>query len=1162
MKNDNTNKDLRDTYKDLNNHPEYLGAYLNMACHNVFLIINHLTEKFKYLGFSPLSEDEHIKSDTHILAVIFDTTKKEYDLERQKVYNYLLKRHHLPYIRIFNHEQTQLPDNADTIPVDFVKLHASIHQMLNELVEFRNDYTHYLIIDDSGQQIDRKRTVHPVIKQDMETLFKYAPEFSWTRHLQRQEEKDYNHLEGYQLFSEDNTLTDHGIYFFVNLFLERKYALKFLKRFKGFKNEQLPEFRATLQAFTTYALKIPDERLGNENKKESLLMEILNELVKCPAELFNHIPKSDQEKFVPVLEESKIKNILENSTTDSETDDSQIEDMLIGLISQKRHEDRFPYFALRYLEDMDSFRHIRFQITLGKLIIRKYEKTILGENMTRKIVKTVNAFGKLSDFDNKHEEVLQAIRKMLPDAHDTIVFEQYAPHYNMNNNKIAFYVFDTPDQDKIKYPQLHGEKHTGASVDNDPSGFISIHDLPKIVLADILTNRNSEEKILSFLKKTNQQMLDKQWLDEVKSRLDYPSQPLVRRIYRPEAKQKSKAISISEEYSRSIKDRRAMLDSVLATATYKIQSNQLPALVLDYLMEIRDPDPSKLIHNNIIEMRDECKKRKKAITKELLKAKEKQKIKLGELATYLATDFIRMIIDEKVKERITSIYYNLLQNKLAYLGDSTKKEELIALCKELGILDKNKGHVFLTESLIRNAKGIVDLYITYLDEKNGIRVGANIIKAGWFDKLAKTSQLNGKKKTDYVLDNKNVTIPYLFTKLRKSKETKEIDQWLARKIEDPVNIPNSLFDDMLIRKLRVMLKESSIPYSDTDKLSILLTKYLNGDTQPFYEYDRIYNVPKKKTTPNKKDQDKKTEYKEVRLTKIHQMDSKSIVDEADEKVAKMEKQIRFTQTKDRILKLMCLSMVQQDRNIRLESDFKLRDTYPASITSPLEAATRFQQKIFKNEGKTIDICTIIAEDTEQQKKEVAHFKTLAAGAEQEAYPGQKNYEWKVKDYGRFRRFIKDRRIYNLSKYFIDKDIPFSMVEYQLNEYDKYREKIFSLIFQLEKTLTLKYLEHIKQIKKSSLPKYHQVTFQVYLDALQELDIPHQSDLLKGIRNKFAHSEFPSVDSIPKITSKQIATFLENKDTKDEVQQSDISIAQKIYNLYNTEIQQILDHINQ
>lgn len=47
--------------RSLDQDPQYFGAYLNMARHNVFLIVNHLAAKF---NLNELSEEEEIKDGT------------------------------------------------------------------------------------------------------------------------------------------------------------------------------------------------------------------------------------------------------------------------------------------------------------------------------------------------------------------------------------------------------------------------------------------------------------------------------------------------------------------------------------------------------------------------------------------------------------------------------------------------------------------------------------------------------------------------------------------------------------------------------------------------------------------------------------------------------------------------------------------------------------------------------------------------------------------------------------------------------------------------------------------------------------------------------------------------------------------------------------------
>jgi len=437
---------IENRIRTLANDPQYFGGYLNMARHNIYLIINNLTKTFSYLNFKEIADDAEIASDTHILSNIFDTSNSIIDEERIKVYNYLIKRHYLPFLKIFNAENIIEIGNEYTI--DFKRLHNFIIKSFKKITDLRNAYSHYLSIDDDGNIANsNKKELDSSIKGDIDLLFKYAPQYSYIRNNQTQTGTDYTHLENYLLFeiSENNTLTDQGLYFFINLFLTREHATKFLKRFKGFKNETTPPFRATIQAFTSYALKLPDERLGNENPIHSLLMEILAELNKCPKELFIHLTDEWKKEFEPVLSENGRKNIVLNSINYNELNNEDIEEVTKELSTLKRYDDRYPYFALRYLEDTNCLKRIRFQITLGKLIVNRYDKKIIGINQDRRVLKTVNTFGKLSDFVDKESDVLEILKHHVINT-ENIVFEQYAPHYNTNNNKIAFYIFDEEDE--------------------------------------------------------------------------------------------------------------------------------------------------------------------------------------------------------------------------------------------------------------------------------------------------------------------------------------------------------------------------------------------------------------------------------------------------------------------------------------------------------------------------------------------------------------------------------------------------------------------------------------------------------------------------------------------------------------------------------------------
>lgn len=62
----NINQEPHRKKYNFNDHSWYYGAYLNMARHNLFLLVNHISEKFSYLKFDLLSDDEAISGKSSV----------------------------------------------------------------------------------------------------------------------------------------------------------------------------------------------------------------------------------------------------------------------------------------------------------------------------------------------------------------------------------------------------------------------------------------------------------------------------------------------------------------------------------------------------------------------------------------------------------------------------------------------------------------------------------------------------------------------------------------------------------------------------------------------------------------------------------------------------------------------------------------------------------------------------------------------------------------------------------------------------------------------------------------------------------------------------------------------------------------------------------------
>ncbi|TDS56528.1 type VI-B CRISPR-associated RNA-guided ribonuclease Cas13b [Myroides indicus] len=1127
------------TNYNLNETPWYFGAYLNMARHNMFVLINHLTEKFKYLGFNKIDDDCEIIKD-NILTSIFNPNNSNYEAERFKVYKYLVKRHYLPFVKIF-HEKNGVQLDSNPI-VDYHRLNQFINISFTHINKFRNSYTHYLAVDNDKNIIkERKKAIDNLIVEDLKKLFKHAPDFALQRFKDSQEENNFNHLDLYSIL-ENNKLTEHGFYFFTNLFLNQTYAIQFLKKISGFKNETIPAFKATLQTFTAYAVKTPDIRLDNDDRNQSLLLEMMNELQKCPNELYRYLSEEDQKKFQPTLDTNSKTNFILNSIDYNAIHDDDIDSLLSETTSLRRSTNRFPYFALRFLEENNFLNNIRFQINIGKLHVRSYPKTIAHEKINRRIQKQIKGFGKLSDFENKEAEVLEKLNF----NNDNCYFDQYSPHYNIVNNKIGFFLFESGEKTVIQKEQKLVK----------PTGFISIHDLPKIVMLSILKPNEVENTIKRFIDINTSDILNISKLDAIKSNLtltpvaftkrreklksittengyEFLNNDIERKIFsenklnhdsiltyeNKKINKKDKEHISQIKYKLLLKNRKQNLQKAL---TQKILVDQLPQKVVDYLLNLESIAEKKLIHAKIKSIKDEAKSKLRWIKKEVELPKEDQKIKLGEIATFIARDILNMIISLEVKEKFTSAYYNKLQNKIAYFSGS--KKEIIAMCKELQLFNKIIGHVFLTKDQIEQSKGIIDFYQTYLESK-----------ISWIDqKLFRKGKEGG-----YIIPD-NTNVPFTISSFKTNIAAQDFNNWLANKKKLPINLPTSLFDKNLCESLCKKLKTNKIDYKETDKFSILFAKSLKNDKQPFYDFKRVYEC---------------SQTGESVLVNTQNIHGKAIKSKYGKRAEENEKIIRFILTQDRVVKRMCEFILAQNTTENLQLD--LSSFIPLSNQTPLNSAFSFKHVINLEKGKML---TIIAEDNEHQRSEVEEFNKLTSVEDQQKYSKQKGYQWTMKDFGRFKRFVSDKRIFNLLSFLETDTVTFDFITYQFREYDKIRSAVFQQTFELEEYIATNDLENLINEEFKRRRDFEEVQFKVYLKVLENKTDSNTIEILQNIRNKFSHSEFPILDekeTIKKITSKQIDTFEKEKHRKGGVESLDLSISTKYLALYTEKINSII-----
>lgn len=134
--------------------------------------------------------------------------------------------------------------------------------------------------------------------------------------------------------------------------------------------------------------------MESQSGRMALALDMLNELQKCPSELFETLSPKDRSRF---RVEVDITNSSENNSSDN-SEESQVLMM--------RFQDRFPRLALRYIDECNVFDKIRFQLSLGKYRYAFYDKMCIDSkepDRVRSLQKDLNGFGRLQEIEEERK---------------------------------------------------------------------------------------------------------------------------------------------------------------------------------------------------------------------------------------------------------------------------------------------------------------------------------------------------------------------------------------------------------------------------------------------------------------------------------------------------------------------------------------------------------------------------------------------------------------------------------------------------------------------------------------------------------------------------------------------------------------------------------------
>lgn len=146
---------------------------------------------------------------------------------------------------------------------------------------------------------------------------------------------------------------------------------------------------------------------------------------------------------------------------------------------------------------------------------------------------------------------------------------------------------------------------------------------------------------------------------------------------------------------------------------------------------------------------------------------------------------------------------------------------------------------------------------------------------------------------------------------------------------------------------------------------------------------------------------------------------------------------------------------------------------------------------------------------------------------------------KVKNYGDFRRFMKDRRLPGLFEWIEQNEIERELIEKELEEYDNVRLEVANLVYGFETLVCNRYRAYFEEIMAARKPGKMCISNAEILEKFytEYPDFGVENNLIRCLRNAFSHNQYPPKDEFKDVAANKvlgIAKFL-GKLAKDKIE---------------------------
>lgn len=1201
--------------KSLENRPVF-AAYLNMARQNAFETLCHIS---KLMGIEVDDAEKEKENRLWEMKVVKELSVEEIKSER-KLKLIKLFHTHFPFLKpILDVEQRSpngcIPTELDKDPSEEqveeelatkivyaspLKYYAILENMFRLLNALRNEYTHvkpekvplpekkklhenvvryaYNCLD-GGRRVVKQRFGNFELPADKDAFafltdmnvrydkvkipgkFKIIKKKGKEQKIQESkfvEKSDFP----YRMKDEHGILSDVGVLLFVCLFLHKKYISMFMDKVKPYRKEaDAVEQKVLLETFSVFRIRLPKERYDSERPDYALGLDMLNELQKCPKELYETFAESDKAKFrVPI----------KSTSEDVVMDDGVIVEN--GEVLQIRVQDRFPTMALRYIDQTQAFPKIRFQVSLGHYRYSFYDKECIDsknkeKDRVRVLQKEINGFGRLNEIELKRKEKYAShirtndeVRKDTADS-EPYITDCYA-NYVFNGNRIGFLFFDkdlgrteikamnTAEDKEIMYiPELEWNKDLAKETKKNgtnaicvpPIAWLSTYELPALMFHHHLCQRLN---LVSPDKKISKNPTEYVIIQGIKTYYRFFNDVKEGRLHPGMIKDKeSLAALIRKDYA-------------------PLQLKDIPVKLVDYLTNEKvnmeevfkkraEERMEKMLKGTEIRLKMFREERAKIGSKDNKFGKKSYvDIRPGKLADYLAKDMLMFQpVDKDNKNKVTGLNFQVIQASLA-IYDKTW-DELRAIFENAKLINQknaNLNHPFLG-NLFASKKiplNTMDFYELYLQEKINY-LKKRLMKGTFSDAFLHRSRMKWKNRdADYY---KAMAGRYLEEMLDEN-----------RKNMKPIELPRGLFERSIVdilkdayadeskqtykKDLAVLINEQIAayekggqpPYNTSFFISAYLTHVLNDKVQPFYvstskTYKRTYKffnminneikrnalIAQYYTQEEFKELRKKYKLTEKPDAKLAQYKK----DAFDKEKKKLESRGKSNEEIKRIIDSRLRKYhYEYDDNERAIRRFMVQDILVFLMAKDLllknigsddvKGNTRDKIKQYKlqNINPTSDTGNILSLSIP-----FSLTLTLKDGSTRTIT----QQELKLKNYGDFFRFVYDERLATLLSLTKSVEINRDDLEKELLRYDLQRTKIFGWVHTMENYLFKQHPELEKKDKQEDGSRYYyknkngdylpiRQNFRAMLNVLE--NIPSQDlEAMVEIRNSFCHNHY-------------------------------------------------------